>query len=121
MGRKLLFSVSLKDCKMEFLRSSKGAGGQHRDKTSSAVRITHEPSGAVGFSQEYREQPRNKKLAFTRMAQTQEFKTWVRMRAMDLQPIEDVIEEQMRPENVRIEGKVGGKWTPMAMTNGSVA
>lgn len=110
MGRKLLFSVGLKDCKVEALRSSKGAGGQHRDKTSSAIRITHPPSGAVGFSQEYREQPRNKQLAFQRMAATSQFKAWVRTKALDLEDIDVAIAKQMDPENIKVEGRVGGKW-----------
>lgn len=105
-----LFSVTLKDCKVEAMRSSKGAGGQHRDKTSSAIRVTHEPSGAVGFSQEYREQPRNKKLAFKRMSESLEFQLWCKDRARPMQSVDEIVDKLMQPDNILIE-YLGGSST----------
>ena len=69
--KKLLFSVTAKDCRWDYYRGS-GKGGQKRNKTSSAVRCTHTASGAVGKAEDTDSQVKNKKLAFTRMAKSNE-------------------------------------------------
>ena len=44
-----------------------GPGGQHVNKTNSAIRITHEPSGVVVIAQDSSSQFRNKELAYERL------------------------------------------------------
>lgn len=112
--KELLFSITSNDCKWTYTKGS-GAGGQKRNKTSSAVYCKHEPSGAQGYAEDHREQRLNKELAFERMAKQEEFKKWhyieIQRRTGQLEIIKQNVEQQMHPKNIKVDVKdEKGRW-----------
>lgn len=95
---KLIFSVTADDCEFLAKRGS-GAGGQKRNKTSSAMQCFHAPSGAMGESEDQREQSQNRKLAFQRMVESKEFQGWLKVKI-------EALKENIEIEEVDDTGKV---------------
>ena len=113
MKRELLFSIHKTDksLRWDYYKGS-GKGGQKRNKTENCCRCTHLPSGSVGKSEEGRSKEQNKKRAFRRMAETEEFMKWVRIEAARItgQEAKTIARVEKALRNVVTEVRVDGKW-----------
>jgi protein subunit release factor B len=106
------FSITAKDCEWSYTRGT-GAGGQKRNKTSSAVHCIHKASGAHGYSESSRSQLDNRKEAFRKMAETDKFKKWIHIEYMKRTGEHYEVERQIQASlnKVKVEVKIDGKWT----------
>ncbi len=89
--------IPLEDLRIDTFRSS-GPGGQHMQKTSSAVRATHLPTGLVATCQSQRSQHQNKETALKIL--------YTRFLEMELMKKE---EEQAKLKGKRIEVEWGSQ------------
>jgi protein subunit release factor A len=106
MNKQHVFSITKDDFVFEFFRCG-GKGGQKQNKTSSGVRIRHPASGCVAESREERSQHQNKAIAFRRLANSTEFRNWIRMEVARRVGLQDEIElrvkQAMRDEFLKVE------------------
>src|SRR5215210_9369905 len=75
----------LAQCEVDTYRAS-GPGGQKRNKTSSAVRLRHPPSGLIVIAEESRSQHENRGRALRRLRQAFYLKVRDELAAADLAP-----------------------------------
>src|SRR5690349_6912716 len=89
----------LAQCEVDTYRAS-GPGGQKRNKTSSAVRVRHQPSGLIVIAEESRSQHENKARALKRLRQVFYLRLRQELAADELTPER----MQARPEYVEVLG-----------------
>lgn len=107
-----LFSVTAKDCRWDYY-SGTGKGGQNRNRKMKCARCFHDPSGAVGKSEEENSLEQNKKKAFVRMAKSKKFQDWVRLEGMKKLGVFSSIEHKVNEGLIKdtiVESKQDGKW-----------
>lgn len=114
---KPLFTLTRKDFDWQYFRAG-GKGGQHQNKTDSAVRVIHRPSGATGESRTERSQFANRKLALRRLGRSKKFQLWIKLKSSEIigqrQTIKEKVKQQMNPSNLKLEGKTeSGQWEEM--------
>src|SRR5258706_2564318 len=113
MTRKPIVTVTIRDCIVQTFRAG-GPGGQNQNKRDTGVRVTHEPSGAVGESREQRSQLQNKQTAFGRMARHPLMRLWLNTQSYGVGRAEREVQRLLsRPGDFRTEGKSDGKWTEL--------
>ena len=114
-GKVLLFTVGREQFRLEFFRAG-GKGGQNQNKVSSACRITHLASRAIGESREERSQWQNRCIAFRRLADTSRFRTWLYVEAqrrLQHRDFEREVESMLALENLLVEVGDGAHWRPL--------
>ena len=97
---------------IEVFRAS-GPGGQHVNRTESALRITHPPSGVVVTAQDSPSQHRNREIAFGRLIERLERLNYVPKKRIATKPSRGARERRIaakkgRAVTKRSRGRVRG-------------
>jgi peptide chain release factor 2 len=99
VNEEINIEIREEDIKMDVFRAS-GAGGQHVNKTSSAVRLTHIPTGIVTSSQQERSQLKNRghamKMLKNKLYQLELEKQMAAKAAMDANKMDVTFGSQIR-------------------------
>ena len=91
---------------VEVFRAS-GPGGQHVNRTESALRLTHPPSGVVVIAQDSPSQHRNRDIAFARLAERLEKLNHVPKKRVPTRPTKGSRERRLGEKKSRAVTKRG--------------
>ena len=117
--RDLLLSLTKKDFEITYFSGS-GAGGQHRNKHKNCVRIKHKETGITAVGQDQKSLEQNKKKAFERLTNNEDFRNWIRIKTSEAvlkekgeKSVQELIQEMVQPIHLKIEIKdEEGNWFP---------
>ena len=118
--RKHLLSLTKKDFTFQTFKSG-GKGGQHQNKTDSAVRIIHNETGMQAESRDGKSQHQNKKAAFNKLVKSVKFKLWLNYKSNELinkETLDEKVEKMMKQSNIKVEVKEDGKWVEEKISRG---
>jgi protein subunit release factor B len=105
MKQKIL-SLTKDDFEWQYFKGT-GAGGQKKNKTSSACRCIHPPSNAIGTSQEERSQHQNRQIAFRRCVESSVFQNWIKLQAAAMSKgfadAERMVDDMMQEKYLKVE------------------
>ena len=94
----------LKDCRVDTFRSS-GKGGQHANKTDSAIPKKHMPAGTIVACQDERSQHRNKEIALNRLRKKLERLNLKRKKRISTKPTFASNEKRIQSKKIRSQKK----------------
>ena len=94
----------IRQCRVDTFRSS-GKGGQHANKTDSAIRLTHLPTGVVVVCQDERSQFRNKEIALHRLRKKLKLLEKKRKKRISTRPTTASNERRILSKKMRSEKK----------------
>ena len=100
--------ILLSECRIETFRSS-GKGGQHANKTKSAVRLTHIKSGIQVTCQDERSQHLNKLKCIKELRLRIEKNNYVRPKRIRTKPTKGSIERRLLSKRHKSEKKENRK------------
>jgi len=95
-----------REVEVEVFRAS-GPGGQHVNRTESALRLVHPPSGVVVIAQDSSSQHRNREIAFERLAERLERLNYVPPKRVATKPTRASKERRLGGKKLRGETKRG--------------
>jgi protein subunit release factor A len=89
-----------KEVRVDVFRAS-GPGGQHVNKTESALRLTHAPSGVVVIAQDSSSQHRNRDIAFERLIERLVKLNYVPKKRYKTKPTRSSVEKRIESKKKR--------------------